>query len=282
LILIFAFGFAGVRYTRFIQNGSFIRGWVLAILLSFVYGIITNSSAILPHRHFEYLMAPLSIISIFGIRIILLNINYDKISKFTQKYRQIKKPTVYFFSKSFLLQKRRIPYIVVILFLVTSNAVSVYPSHVALNASYEAITEEDFSVIEWMDDNCNKNMSIIASDHRLARVTEAVGFNTTLDESTIIWICENFIECLNELEGIGKNHSRITHVIIDDIMKDKVVHVGFGKIFYMTNESYEKFSNQPFELLYRNATYDENMIEVHWSEVYSVNWTFIERFLLKN
>jgi len=282
LILIFAFGFAGVRYTRFIQNGDFIRGWVLAILLSFVYGIITNSSAILPHRHFEYLMAPLSIISIFGIRIILLNINYDKLSKFTKKYRQIKKPTVYFFSKSFLLQKRRIPYIVVILFLVTSNAVSVYPSHVALNASYEAITEEDFSVIEWMDDNCNKNMSIIASDHRLARVTEAVGFNTTLDESTIIWICENFIECLNELEGIGKNHSRITHVIIDDIMKDKVVHVGFGKIFYMTNESYEKFSNQPFELLYRNATIDENMIEVHWSEVYSVNWTFIERFLLKN
>ncbi len=282
LILIFAFGFAGIRYTRFIQNGSFIRGWVLAILLSFVYGIITNSSAILPHRHFEYLMAPLSIISIFGIRIILLNINYDKISKFTQKYRQIKKPTVYFFSKSFLLQKRRIPYIVVILFLVTSNAVSVYPSHVALNASYEAITEEDFSVIKWMDDNCNKNMSIIASDHRLARVTEAVSFNTTLDESTIIWICENFTECLSELEGIGKNHSRITHVIIDDIMKDKVVHVGFGKIFYMTNESYEKFSNQPFELLHRNATFDENMIEVHWSEVYSVNWTFIERFLLKN
>ncbi len=282
LILIFAFGFAGIRYTRFIQNGDFIRGWVLAILLSFVYGIITNSSAILPHRHFEYLMAPLSIISIFGIRIILLNINYDKISKFTKKYRQIKKPTVYFFSKSFLLQKRRIPYIVVILFLVTSNAVSVYPSHVALNASYEAITEEDFSVIEWMDDNCNKNMSIIASDHRLARVTEAVGFNTTLDESTIIWICENFSECLSELEGIGKNHSRITHVIIDDIMKDKVVHVGFGKIFYMTNESFEKFSNQPFELLYRNATFDENMIEVHWSEVYSVNWTFIERFLLKN
>ncbi len=282
LILIFAFGFAGVRYTRFIQNGDFIRGWVLAILLSFVYGIITNSSAILPHRHFEYLMAPLSIISIFGIRIILLNINYDKLSKFTKKYRQIKKPTVYFFSKSFLLQKRRIPYIVVILFLVTSNAVSVYPSHVALNASYEAITEEDFSVIEWMDDNCNKNMSIIASDHRLARVTEAVGFNTTLDESTIIWICENFTECLSELEGIGKNHSRITHVIIDDIMKDKVVHVGFGKIFYTTNESYEKFSNQPFELLYRNATFDENMIEVHWSEVYSVNWTFIEWFLLKN
>jgi len=282
LICIFAFGFAGIRQTRFIQNGGFIRGWVLAILLSLAYGLITNSSIILPHRHFEYLMAPLSIISIFGIRLIFLNIKYDKISEFTKRYRYFKKPTFYFFSKSFLLQKRRIPYIVVILSLVTSNAVSVYPSHVALNASYEAITEEDFSVIEWMDNNCNKNNSIIASDHRIARVTEAVDFNTTLDESTIIWICENFTDCLSELEGIGKNHSRVTHVIIDDIMKDKVVHVGFGKIFYMTNESYEKFSKQPFELVYRNTTLNENMIEVHWSEVYYVNWTFIEHFLLKN
>lgn len=280
LILIFAFGFAGFRYIRFIENGSFIRGWLYAILLSFAFGLLTNSSAILPHRHFEYLMAPLSIISIFGIRGIFLNINFDNISKFTKIYSFFKKPSIYFFHKAYFFQKRRLPYMIVILFLVTANAVSVYPSHVALNASYEVITDEDFSVIEWMDEFCDKNKSIIASDHRLARVTEAVGFNTTLDEASIIWICNNFTECLSELEGIGKNHSRITHVMIDDIMKDMVVHVGFGKIFYMNNESYEKFLHRPFELIYRNATLNQNMEEVHWSEVYTINWTYIEQFLV--
>jgi len=278
LILIFAFGFAGVRYTRFIENGSFIRGWLLAILLSLTFGILTNSSTILPHRHFEYLMAPLSIISIFGIRLIFLNINYDSLYSYLKKHLSIGKTTKYFFRKSIVFPKRTIPYVAVILFLVTANAVSVYPAHVALNASYEAITEEDFSVIEWMEDNCDKNKSVVASDHRLARVAEAVGFNTTLDESTVIWICETFSYCMKELEGKGKNHSRITHIILDDILKEKVVHVGFGKIFYMTNESYEKFSYQPFELLYRNATLNENMIEVHWTEVYGVNWTFIEKY----
>ncbi|UCD14105.1 MAG: hypothetical protein JSW60_01440 [Thermoplasmatales archaeon] len=279
LTLIFAFGVAGVRYTRFIPNGSFIRGWLLAILLSLVYGVLTNSSTILPHRHFEYIMAPLSIISLYGIRGIFLNLNYERISKFTDRFRHIKKPSLYFFKKSSLLQKRQPLYIAVILLLVTANAVSVYPSHVALNASYEAITDEDFAVIEWMGENYNKNDCVIASDHRLARVTEAVGFNTTLDESSIVWISENFTDCLYELEGIGKNHSRITHVIIDDIMKDKVVHVGFGQIFYMTNESYEKFSYQPFELAYRNKTINENMEEVHWAEIYEINWTYIEKYL---
>jgi len=281
LILIFAFGVAGFRYTRFIQNGSFIRGWLLAILVSFVYGLLTNSSTILPHRHFEYIMAPLSIISIFGISGIFLNLNYERISKFTEKIHHINKPSLYYFKKSSFLQKRQLIYIAVIFFLVSANAVSVYPSHVALNASYESITDEDFAVIEWMDENFDKNSSIIASDHRLARITEAVGFNTTLDESSIIWISENFTDYLHELEGIGKNYSKITHVIIDDIMKDRVVHVGFGKIFYMTNESYEKFSYQPFELAYRNATLNQDMEEEHWAEVYTVNWTFIKEILVE-
>jgi len=281
LILIFAFGVAGFRYTRFIQNGSFVRGWLLAILISFVYGLLTNSSAILPHRHFEYIMAPLCIISIFGISGIFLNLNYERLSKFTERFHHISKPSLYYFKKSSLLQKRQFIYIAVILFLVSANAVSIYPSHVALNASYEVITDENFAVIEWMDENFDKNNSVIASDHRLARITEAVGFNTTLDESSVIWISENFTDYIYELEGIGKNHSRITHIIIDDIMKNKVVHVGFGKIFYMTNESYEKFSYQPFELAYRNATLNQDMEEEHWTEVYAVNWTFIGGFLEK-
>jgi hypothetical protein len=282
LIFIFAFGVAGFRYTRFIRNGNFIRGWLLAILISFVYGLLTNNSTILPHRHFEYIMAPLSIISIFGISGIFLKLNYERISKLTKRFHHINKSSFYYyFNKSNFLQKRQLIYIAVILFLVSANAVSVYPSHIALNASYEAITNENFAVIEWMDDNFDNNNSVIASDHRLARITEAVGFNTTLDESSVIWISKNFTDYIHELEGIGKNHSRITHVIIDDIMKDKVVHVGFGKIFYMTNESYEKFSYPPFDLSYRNATLNQDMEEEHWTEVYTVNWTFIGEFLEK-
>lgn len=279
LLIIFAFGVAGFRYLRFIKNGAFIKGWIAALLFSLLYGLLTNSRVILPHRHFEYIMVPLSIIAVFGLEAIFLSFKLDHIGKYTKKISSLNKPAVYFFRGKHPIQKRQVLYFLIIIILVTANAVSVYPSHVALNASYEAITNEDVAVIDWIEEHLDKNSSVIASDHRLARIAEAVKFNTTLDEASSIWITDNFVDCIFELEGIGKNYSRITHIVVDDIMKERVVHVGFGKIFYMTNNSYDKFSYQPFDLLYRNATINQELIEEHWAEVYAVNWTYIDRFL---
>ena len=50
----------------------------------------------------------------------------------------------------------------------------------------------------------------------------------------------------------------------------------------MTNESYEKFMYPPFELVYRNATLNQDMEEERWVDVYAVNWTFIEKFYEEN
>jgi len=280
LLLMLGFGVAGFRYTRFIPNGFFIRGWLLAIILSFTYGLITNSGGLYPHRHLEYLMVPLSIIAVYGIRGIFLNLHYESLSKWGRRVLHNHMPD-FDTSGRRVLHKRQLVYAVAIVMLVTTNAVSVYPSHTALNASYEAITQENLSVTEWMKENLDKNTSVIASDHRLARMAEAVGFNTTLDEAVLLWDAENLSDYIDELKGVGKNYSRITNIVIDDIMKDKVVHVGFGQIVYMTNDTsqvaYEKFLRQPFELVYRNATIGENIEELHWTEVYEVNWTYIER-----
>jgi hypothetical protein len=278
LILVFSFAVAGFRYCNLTKNGLFISGWLLAIVFSFLFSIATNSMTLYPHRHLEYMMAPLSVIAVFGLSAIFLNIHSETITNVTSKIWSTKRPSVSFFRESSVFNKRNIMFFTVMLCLVTTNAISVYPSHVALNASYEVITDEDLATIDWIEKNLDKNRSVIASDHRLARIAEAVGFNTTIDEASIIWIAENFIDCLFELEGIGRNYSRITHVVIDDILKERVVHVGFGKIFYMTNESYDKFLRQPFELVYRNATINlETEIE-SWVEVYEVNWQFIEQY----
>ena len=283
LILILGFSMIGIQYMRFIENGGFIKGWVLALIVSFIYGLITNSGVILPHRHLEYIMAPISVLCTYGLTGIFSTINHRRFSKWHEKLLYLPKPFFSLSKKPRLLQKRQLIYMIVIVVLVTTNAVSVYPSHVALNASYEAITNEDLSAIDWINENLNKNTSIIASDHRLARMVEAEGFNTTLDDAYVIWAAENLSDYSHELQGIGKNYSgRITHVVIDDIMRDKVVHVGFGNIVYMTNETtqtaYEKFLQHPFGLIYRNATIDKNMKELHWVEVYEVNWTYLEDY----
>jgi len=276
LLIIISFGVAGFRYTRFTKNGLFIRGWLVALLVSFCYVLVTKNSTMPPDRHLEYIMVPLSIIAAYGIygvfswrpstSIAFIGkkvINSALLLQRTQKSR--------FVSKSQLI------FVLVVVALVASNAVSVYPSFMSLNAANEEISNQNIAVFDWMELNLDKNTSVIASDHRLERMAEAVGFNTTIDEASVIWVTENLSEYIGELNGEGKNYSKITHVIIDDIMKNDMVHVCFGNMEYMTNESYLKFKHEPFELLYRNATLNQNMEEVHWTEIYKVNWTFIEQ-----
>ena len=285
LVVAIAFGVAGFRYTWYMKNGLFIRGWTFAITLSLLYTFIADNTIILAHRHPEYLMAPLSILTVIGIGGIFSDPFYAGL------FFNLKNKANLFADKTFrkiiFLQKSRIVQLIVISVLVVSLTSTTYIVHKSLGASDESITNEDMAVIDWMFLNLDANTSMIASDHRLARMIEAKGFNTTMDETVNIWEAENLSEYIDELIGIGKNHSRITHIIIDDIMKNDVVHVKFGVSKYITNETwtaaYDKFKKQPFELIYRNETLqiDTNTLEpVHWAEVYMVNRTYLESIIL--
>ena len=224
-------------------------------------------------------MAPISILAIYGLKGTFSNVQYEEtISKLSEVFSHVSKPSLNLSKKTKVIQKRQLFYMAVVIVLVTANAISIYPSHVSLNASYEAITEGDLSAIEWIGENLDRNTTVIASDHRIARITEALGFNTTLDKASSIWEVENLTDYYDELNGKCRNYTKITHILIDDIMRDRVVHVGFGDIVYMTNESYDKFLNQPYERIYRNATFNEELVEEHWEEIYAVNWTYIDEF----
>jgi hypothetical protein len=43
----------------------------------------------------------------------------------------------------------------------------------------------------------------------------------------------------------------------------------------MTNESYDKFKEEAFTLIYRNATVNDELEEVHWIELYKINYSQI-------
>ncbi len=285
-LVIIAFGVAGFSYTWRNKNGLFICGWMMAVMLSFGYAIISSNKILLPHRHIEYTMAPLAIIAVFGLGGIFSDPKYKNLLiKFKRKKKfLIRRP-----SKKYILSiKNPLLQLFIILIIFVSLAATPYLAHKALKASDERITTQDIAVIEWMSENLDKNLSMIASDHRLARMSEAYGFNTTKDETEKMWEAENLDEYIHELLGVGKNHSRITHVIIDNIMKYDVVHVHFGEIRYMSNETredetmyaaYDKFLQQHFNLIYRNESIELDSVTqepLQWTEIFEVNWTYLE------
>jgi len=286
LLIAIVFGIIGFRYTGYDNKGFFIRGWILALTISFVIMLATNNTTFFPHRHPEYIMAPLSITIVYGIGSIFSDPHHKKTMSELENRKDLK--FKYKTNKFKISQKSRLISTLIVLLLITSLSATTYEVHKMLDQSREEITNQDYDSIKWIGNNLDKNKSLIVSDHRLERMAESVGFNTSQDEIIKLWTAENVSEYIDELIGVGKNYSRITHVIVDDIMKNQLVHIGpfRGKFrtLYMTNETwtaaYDKFTQQPFELVCKNTSIDinsETEEPIHWTEVYMINWTYIDR-----
>ena len=159
-----------------------------------------------------------------------------------------------------------------ILILFVSNMIVAYPTIDSLDHIDERVSDPCINCIEWMQGNLSSS-SIIASDHRLSMLAWASGFKIPLGIDNItsaLWTSNESTECIPEITRLN-----ITHIIIDDIMFEKVINIDVGHYYYLTNRSYEKFQTSPFEMIYRNATYNDQLMEEHWIEIYKVNYSKI-------
>jgi len=285
LLVMISLAVSGFSYVYKQKQGLFICGWFLAVLISLIFALVTNNGVILPDRHMEYFMAPVAVLGVYGLGGIFSDPSFKELLSdlSIKKIKNIRK--LYGWMK--ITKSLRFVFFIMTILLVLSLGSTVYVSYSSLNVAVEEITNEDAQVVKWMSENLDKNNSVIASDHRLARLAESYGFNTTLDETVNLWEAENISDYIDELIGVGKNHSCVTHIIIDDKMKYDVVHVYFGIIKYMTNKTwtagYDKFQNEPFELIYKNASKEIDTLKkepLRWAEVYAVNWTYIEEVYL--
>ena len=260
MIVLVSFGAAGFRLLPLRKGHMFIKGWIMGISLSFLYAIV--SGELFPDRHLEYLIVPLCIPAALTL------------NEFIEEYRDSRKIHIFnSHSPSKLIHsKKKIVLIGSILMLFVSNMIVAYPTIDSLEHIDERVSDNCINCIEWMQGNMS-NYSTIASDHRISMLVWAAGFQIPLGEyniTTTTWTANNSSACLSEIQRLN-----ITHVIIDDIMFEKVINVDVGYYFYFNNNSYEKFQKSPFEMIYRNATVNDQQIEEHWIEVYRVNFSQI-------
>jgi len=252
MLLLISFSFVGLKLLKNQENGIIIVGWVFGILLSFSYSLVNPN--FFPDRHLEYLIVPLCIGAAVTTNIMYNETHASNIKHFMQP----------FLPPSIPHHKKRVAIISVISIMCVANMMAAYASVEVLHIMDERVTDPCINSIEWMKGNLTS--AVVASDHRLSNIVWASGFNITFSDTNTTWTGENFSSCINEI-----NRLNISYIVIDDIMKENVVFIGNGISFYMTNESYDKFSEDPFELLYRNATYTVDGEETHWVEIYQYN-----------
>jgi hypothetical protein len=263
MLLFIGFGCLGVEYLKHVKNRWFFQAWLLAILSSFIYSLVTVNTTLFPDRHVEYLTVPACLFAAVGV-LYFFRSREHKVSLILKK--QLSYPTI-----QALL-------VLVVCGLVFSNAVAVYPVYTSLEWMDESIPNETANAIEWIHDNLDGNDTLVATDLRLSKMIWAEGIDATFEGTNDTWTCDTWVGCVTDFDA--KDHRMVTHVLIDDVMRDISVNVRVLQSVYMTNESYLKFSQEPFELVYRNATVNQDNEEIHWAEVYSVNWTFIEQHLM--
>lgn len=265
MLLFIGFGCLGVEYLIKVKNRWFFQAWLLAILASFIYSLITVNTTLFPDRHVEYLTVPACLFAALGV-----------FSFF--KYRDRSAPLS--FKKPFSYPSIQVLFVLVVCGLVFSNAVAVYPVYTSLEWMDESIPNETANAIDWIKTNLDRNTTMVATDLRLSKMIWAEGINATFEETNETWTCETWVGCAADFRKDTGNPWKVTHVLIDDVMRDISVNIHVLQSVYMTNGSYLKFSQEPFELVYRNATFNAQDEEIHWAEVYRVNWTFMEHHLI--
>ncbi|HWR63277.1 MAG TPA: hypothetical protein VN365_02615 [Candidatus Thermoplasmatota archaeon] len=264
MLFFIGFGCLGVEYLKHVKNRWFFQAWLCAILSSFIYSLVTVNTTLFPDRHVEYLTVPACLFAAVGILYFFRSREY-KVSLSLKK--QLSYPTI------------QALFVLVVCGLVFSNAVAVYPVYTSLEWMDESIPNETANAIDWMNDNLDRNNTLVATDLRLSKMIWAEGMNATFEGTNDTWTSDTWVGCVADFD-VEMHHRLVTHVLIDDVMRDISVNVRVLQSVYMTNESYLKFSQEPFKLVYRNATVNQENEEIHWAEVYSVNWTFIEQHLM--
>ena len=308
-------GLMGVGLTRIRgYNGfCFIGGWILSITSSMLFGVLTWAS-VEPWRHVEYLMEPLSIVGAIGLYEVFKSDVFKKVyirrrvkvsmegpqykishRLFTESpfgvdtpipvasSKPIRDPVVY--EETLPIGRNiQITLVFTVVFIILMSGITAFPfMNEVHHSTQQGVSPVVMSGIDWLVKNGDKNYTV-ATNHIIGSIVAAYGFNSSFEYDYKIWNSTTWLSCLDELEGLNGTYPPIGYVIITKDM------YRFGVFGYnnsanpleppviMGEKGYEKFKKEPFELLYRNATADNE----DWVEVYTVNWDYIYEYLEGN
>ncbi|AGB04787.1 hypothetical protein AciM339_0913 [Aciduliprofundum sp. MAR08-339] len=308
-------GFIGVGFTRLHRYPKLfhiVGGWMISIVSSLLFGLITWSS-LEPWRHIEYLMEPLSIVGAIGIVTILQSKVFKKVSVrrrvklsvenqfytphrlFGENTLELATPMPAGIVKSVsepITYEERVPmgrvfqiiFVFILSFILVMSGITAFSFiNKVERSTSEGVSSVVMSGINWLVENGNRNYTV-ATNHMLGTILEAYGFPSSFEYDYKIWNATKWTDCLDELEGLNGTYPKIGYVVITKEMYENGVF-GYNNSqnplqppVFMGRAGYEKFHHEPFKLIFRNATADNT----DWVEVYVVDWAYIDSHIPHN
>lgn len=222
-----AFGSVGPAYIRFHKNGMKVYGWMIALFLSIVIGVITSNHVLLPYRHPQYLIVPLGLLMGMGIVMV-------------------------FRDTSFTSKRLKALSVCVIMVLLVLTAFSAYPPKDIMGGFQEGTTEADMQGVFWAKENLPPDTTV-ASDHRMSSMLFGFGdLNATWDAAEGILHGDNYDDLKDEIADleVPSGTKPINYVLLDDDIKEGAALLQWENARPMSQEARDKFEKWPFVKLY--------------------------------
>jgi 4-amino-4-deoxy-L-arabinose transferase-like glycosyltransferase len=262
LFFVLGLSVVGYRYLDRFPDRGYVKAWLLSTTASFLFAVVTRNQAIYSFRHLEYFAYPLSMLA--GVAAWEMWGYLGPGAGCRVPGAGSKKPPGRW-------TPGRKWFAIGLVALVLASGGTAYSVQSTTSQYEESISPEVFGAADWMKENVHTNLSV-ASDHRVSQIIWSRGFKVTSDEAYWIFFAEDWTGALGELNGTGKTYGKVGFVVIDDVMREKGVQSNLNETPRpITDRYYAKFSQEPFDLLYRSQSADGSK----WAEVYSVDWEYI-------
>ncbi len=180
------------------KDGVHVLGWLSFVLISFIVGVITGSSSLLPMRQVAFVMMPTAVL--FGIGFVRF----------------------YSLSNPFGDRRKYFVIFVILGLLLAWNLPLTYPSQDMTQGYIEGTDLDEVEGSYWIRGNLN---SKVAAEHRLSAAAFAVGYvNLTWTDGYDIYFSDDYDRALSEAHEMDVRYIMWDHKTIKGVTTTAGAH----------------------------------------------------------
>lgn len=246
-----AFALAGGRVLRLVPQGAVVSAWLIAVLASLAFSILTASKVLFSFRHVEYLMDPVAMYGAAG-----LFAGMDYVAR---------------------LRPRLVPLAsAFVLLLLLAGVAASQPPRETVAGFQEGITAAEFNGVQWAGVHLPPG-SVVAADHRISSLLFGIEHrNATFDFAYETYHAETVAQAAIEMRNISipeqPQGACVTYVFLSPVIRQGVILVQWENAAPMSAAAQAKFNDARYYApVYGNPT-DPNAVSI-----VKVNWPAIDQ-----
>lgn len=236
VFILVAFAAPGRKPLDFVRDGHQPTAWFIALALSILAGSVVGAEVLVPYRHIDFLMIPLSIMIGSGM--------------------------VFMYDVTLAGKKGGIAVGLLAGALIVGNIAVAYPPPGIMAGYDEGTNSHSLVAMPWLQAHVD---GLVAADHKSSM--QAFGFgnaNATWDTARDALLADNFTGAKTEMMNVDSPSGlkRVDYVLLNVDSRSGTQLLPFEPAYALSDAALAKFEKSPYQRFYDDG----------YTQIYFVNW----------